>query len=78
MLYIIIPELNKVKNMFKRFYFVLVLGASLACNATASKPLKVDGSNNLQPTEQQSTVLRTVAEIISTNNFKKVPLNDSL
>jgi carboxyl-terminal processing protease len=77
MLYII-PELNKVKDMFKRFYFVLVLGASLACNATASKPIKVDGSNNLQPTAQQSTVVKAVAEIISRGNFKKVPLNDSL
>ncbi len=64
--------------MFKRFYFVLVLGASLACNATASKPIKVDGSNNLQPTAQQSTVVKAVAEIISRGNFKKVPLNDSL
>ncbi len=78
MLNICIPELSKVKDMLKRFYFVLVLGASIACTANASKPEKVDGSNNLQPTEQQSTVVKYVADIISTSNFKKVPLNDSL
>lgn len=78
MLNICIPELSKVKDMLKRFYFVLVLGASIACTANASKPVRVDGSNNLQPTEQQSTVLKTVAGIISTANFKMVPLNDSL
>lgn len=73
-----IPDLNKVKDMLKRFYTVLVLGAALACNAAPSKPIKVDGSTNLEPTEQQSTVCRTVAQIISSSNYKKVPLNDSL
>ncbi|WP_100340215.1 carboxy terminal-processing peptidase [Mucilaginibacter auburnensis] len=64
--------------MFKRFYFVLVLGAALACNAAPSKPVKVDGSLNLEPTEQQSTAVKAVASLISGYNYKKVPLNDSL
>jgi len=73
-----IPELNKVKDMLKRFYTVLVLSATLACTAAPSKPIKVAGSANIEPTEQQSTVCRTVAQIISTSNFKRVPLDDSL
>nr|WP_294791861.1 carboxy terminal-processing peptidase [uncultured Mucilaginibacter sp.] len=64
--------------MFKRFYFVLVLGAALACNAAPSKPVKVDGSLNLEPNEQQSTAVKAVASLISGYNYKKVPLNDSL
>ncbi len=73
-----IPDLNKVKDMLKRFYTVLVLGAALACNAAPSKPIKVEGSTNIEPTEQQSTVCRTVAQIISTSNYKRVPIDDSL
>jgi len=64
--------------MFKRFYFVLALGAALACNAAPSKPVKVDGSLNLAPTEQQSTAVKAVASLISGYNYKKVPLNDSM
>ncbi|MDB5159416.1 MAG: tail-specific protease [Mucilaginibacter sp.] len=72
------PELTLVKDMFKRFYFVLAIGAALACKAAPSKPVKVPGSNDLQPTEQQSTVCKTVAKFISQYNYKKVDLNDSL
>jgi carboxyl-terminal processing protease len=75
---IIIPELTLVKDMFKRFYFVLAVGAALACNAAPSQPVHVQGSNNLQPTEQQSMVCKTVAKFISQYNYKKVDLNDSL
>jgi carboxyl-terminal processing protease len=64
--------------MFKRFYFVLALGAALACNAAPSKPIHVPGSANLEPTEQQSMVCKTVATFISKYNYKKVDLNDSL
>ena len=74
----LIPDLKTVKDMLKRFYFVLVLGAALACKASPAKPVKVDGSNNLQPTAQQSVVCQTVAEFISKYNYKKVNLNDSL
>lgn len=73
------PELTLVKDMFKRFYFVLAVGAGLACNAaTIAPPIKVPGSNNLEPTEQQSLVCKTVAKFITSYNYKKVELNDSL
>lgn len=73
------PELTLVKDMFKRFYFVLAVGAGLACNAaTIAPPIKVPGSNNLEPTEQQSMVCKTVAKFITSYNYKKVELNDSL
>jgi len=73
------PELTLVKDMFKRFYFVLAVGAGLACNAaTLAPPIKVPGSNNLEPTEQQSMVCKTVAKFITSYNYKKVELNDSL
>ena len=64
--------------MLKRFYFVLIIGAALACKAAPSKPIQVPGSTNLQPTAQQSVVCQTVAKFITEYNYKKVPLNDSL
>jgi carboxyl-terminal processing protease len=75
---IIIPKLTLVKDMFKRFYFVLAIGAALACKAAPARPVDVPGSNNLQPTEQQSMICKTVAKFISQYNYKKVELNDSL
>jgi len=66
--------------MLKQFYLVLVLGTALACNA-ASKPKPVPhvaGSNNIQPTEQESVVCRTVAALMYQHNYKRVPQNDSL
>jgi carboxyl-terminal processing protease len=74
----LIPDLKKVKDMFKQLYFVLVLGTALACHAAAPKPVKVPGSNNLEPTVQQSIVCKTVAQFVTTYNYKKVELNDSL
>jgi carboxyl-terminal processing protease len=72
------PDLTTVKDMFKKVYLLLVLGAALACKASPSKPVKVIGSNDLQPDEQQSVVCKQVASLISNYNFKKVPLNDSV
>jgi carboxyl-terminal processing protease len=77
-MFIFTPDLKTVKDMFKRFYFVLVLGAALACSAAPSKPIIVDGVTNLVPTTQQSTACKAVANLISTSNYKRVPLNDSL
>jgi carboxyl-terminal processing protease len=71
-------DLTLVKDMFKKFYFVLILGTALACKAAPSKPVKVPGSNNLEPTEQQSIVCKAVAQLISKYNYKKADLNDSL
>jgi carboxyl-terminal processing protease len=74
----LIPDLKTVKDMFKKCYLLLVLGAALACHASPRKMIKVAGSNDLQPDEQQSVVCKTVAELITNYNYKKVPLNDSL
>jgi carboxyl-terminal processing protease len=73
-----IPDLKTVKDMFKRIYLMLVIGVALACHAAPRKPIKVAGSNDLQPDEQQSIVCKTVAELISNYNYKKVQLNDSI
>ncbi|MDB5111439.1 MAG: tail-specific protease [Mucilaginibacter sp.] len=72
------PDLKKVKDMFKQFYLALVLCAALACHAATPQPVKVPGSNNLTPTVQQSVVCETIAKFITTYNYKKVELNDSL
>jgi carboxyl-terminal processing protease len=76
MLYI--PDLKTVKDMFKKVYVFLVLGAALACKAAPAKPIRVVGSNDLQPDVRQQVVTKEVAELITRYNFKKVPLNDSL
>lgn len=73
------PDLNSVKDMFKKLYLLLVLATALACNAAPSKPnYKHAGPNDLQPDEQQSVVLKYVATLIADYNYKKVPLNDSV
>lgn len=64
--------------MFKQFYFVLVLGTVLACHASPKPVQKVPGSNNLQPTEQESVICKTVAAMMYQGNYKRVPQNDSL
>ena len=74
------PDLKKVKDMFKKLYLVLVLGAVLACKAAPTPPkhIKVAGSNDIQPDEKQSIACRVVANFISKYNYKKVDLNDSI
>lgn len=64
--------------MFKKLYLLLVLGLALACKATPAKQIKVPGSNDIQPDEQQSIVCKTVAQLVSGYNYKKVPLDDSI
>jgi len=71
-------DLKTVKDMFKKLYLVLVLGAAMACHASPKKPIKVPGSNDLQPDTRQEIVAKEVAELISKYNYKKVDLNDSL
>lgn len=72
------PDLKTVKDMLKKLCVVLVLGAALACHATPAKPMKVVGSNDLQPDLRQNIVAKEVAGLISRYNYKKVDLNDSL
>jgi carboxyl-terminal processing protease len=71
-------DLKTIKEMFKRLYMFLVMGTALACQASTSTPGNVDGSTNLQPDQVQSQVAKEVASLISSYNYKKVPLNDSL
>lgn len=63
----------KIKNMFKRLCILFVFGISIACKAV---PAAIPG--DLQPDEQQSIVCKTVAEMITNYNYKKVELNDSI
>ncbi|WP_462267945.1 carboxy terminal-processing peptidase [Mucilaginibacter sp.] len=64
--------------MFRNVYITMLVGAALACKASPSTPKKVNGSNDLQPDQQQSVVAKEVASMISTYNYKKVTLNDSI
>jgi carboxyl-terminal processing protease len=66
-------ELMKMRSTFKTLCILSVLSASLSCKAV---PATLPG--DLQPDEQQSIVCKTVAEMITNYNYKKVPLNDSL
>jgi len=72
------PDLTTVKDMFKKVYLVLLLAAALACKASPSKPIKVPGSTDLQPDEQQSVVCKQITSLILNHNYKKVDLNDSI
>jgi carboxyl-terminal processing protease len=71
------PDLITVKDMLKKVYLVFMLAAALACKASASKPIKVSAAD-LQPDEQQVTVCKKIAELITGYNYKKVDLNDSV
>lgn len=64
--------------MFKKVYLFVLLGAALACKAAPSKPIVVRGAVDLQPDEKQMVVSRYIAQMITTQNYKKVALNDSL
>ncbi|MDN3597289.1 carboxy terminal-processing peptidase [Mucilaginibacter myungsuensis] len=70
--------------MFKRLYIALLLGSAFACTAASEKlpekkPIvKVKGSNDIEPDEQQSVAVRAVTQFITNLNYKKVPLNDSI
>ncbi|MVN21321.1 tail-specific protease [Mucilaginibacter sp. HMF7410] len=67
-----------IKNMFKKLYMMAILGASVACHATPGQPIKVAGSKNLEPDEQQAIVCKEVTEMITNYNYKKIKLNDSI
>jgi len=64
--------------MLKKFYLLLMLAAALACKATPPKPIKVIGSNDIQPDAKQAVVCQTVAKFISELNYKKIDINDSI
>ncbi|MGI4021629.1 MAG: carboxy terminal-processing peptidase [Janthinobacterium lividum] len=64
--------------MFKKLYMMAIMGASVACQATPGDPIKVAGSRNLEPDEQQSIVCKEVTGMITNYNYKKIKLNDSI
>ena len=72
------PKLNSVKDMLKKIYLIILIATAIACKAAPTKAIKVLGSNDIQPSEQQSIVCRTVATFISDYNYKKVIINDSI
>jgi len=63
----------KNKNIIKTLYVAIALSLPIACTAQTA-PLPGD----LKPDEQQSIVCKTIAEMITNYNYKKVPLNDSI
>lgn len=71
-------NLMLIKNMFKKLYLMAILGASVACQATPGEPIKVAGSRNLEPDQQQAIVCKQVTEMITSYNYKKIKLNDSI
>ena len=71
-------DLKSTKDMLKKLYIVLILGSALACKAAPHKPVKVPGSNDIQPDEQQAVVCKTITSLISVYKYKKVDLNDSI
>ena len=72
------PNLKATKKMFRNIYIALILGAALSCKAAPAKMIHVPGSNDIQPDEQQSVVCKTITQLISSYNYKKVELNDSI
>lgn len=77
-------DLKDTKDMLKKLYIVLLLGSAIACQAASEKlperkpMIKVKGSKDIEPDEQQSVVARTVTMLISGYNYKKVNINDSI
>lgn len=71
-------NLMLIKNMFKKLYLMAILGASVACHATPGEPIKVAGSRNLEPDEQQAIVCKEVTGLITNYNYKKITMNDSI
>lgn len=71
-------QLKKIKDMLKKLFLALTIAVSVACSATPRLPIDVPGSNNLKPDAQQSLIVKDVAGLITSFNYKKVELNDSL
>ena len=77
-------ELNKVKNMLKRVFLGIFIVASISCTAASwfdTKPRvnkEVAGSNNLKSDAQQSTITKEIATLVTSYNYKKINLDDSL
>lgn len=71
-------KFQKFKDMLRKIFLGLSIAVSAACSATPRLPVDVPGSNNLKPDAQQSLIVKDVAGLITSFNYKKVELNDSL
>lgn len=80
----VITEFDKFKNMLKKVFLGIFITATLACNAapwannTPRVNKEVPGSNNLKPDPQQSLITKEIATMVTSYNYKKVSLDDSL
>ncbi|MBD3748010.1 MAG: carboxy terminal-processing peptidase [Sphingobacteriales bacterium] len=65
--------------MLKKVFLGLFIAATIACSAAPRVAhIDVPGSNNLKPDPIQSVITKEVAELITSLNYKKPVLNDSL
>lgn len=77
-------ELEKVKDMLKKIFLGVFIAASISCNAASwidTMPRvnkEVPGSNNLKSDAQQSLITKEIATLVTSFNYKKVALDDSL
>lgn len=71
-------EFEKIKYMLKRFFSGLLVAATIACTAAPKLLVDVPGSNNLKPDAKQSLITKEIAELVTSFNYKKIELNDSL
>lgn len=75
---------EKVKDMLKRVFLGIFIAATISCSAApwiASEPRvnkDVPGSNNLKPDAQQALITKEIAELVTSFNYKKVNLDDSI
>ena len=75
---------EKVKDMLKRVFLGIFIAATISCSAApwiSTEPrIKKDvpGSNNLKPDAQQALITKEIAELVTSFNYKKVVLNDSM
>jgi carboxyl-terminal processing protease len=56
----------------------MLTGCSISYSNLALAAGRTDGPGDILPNENESTVCRLVVKMISTSNYKKVPMNDSL
>ena len=80
----VITEFDKFKDMLKKVFLGIFITATISCtaapwaNTTPRVNIEVPGSNNLKPDPQQSLITKEIATMVTSYNYKKVNLDDSL
>ncbi|MFC5283753.1 carboxy terminal-processing peptidase [Pedobacter alpinus] len=65
--------------MLKRVFLGVFIAATIACTAAPRlQDIDVPGSNNLKPDARQQKVAKEIAGLVTSINYKKISLNDSL